>query len=59
MNEQFKKDMIKVITEAIEEDYLDDNDASAILDICGKASERRIANLTEDYLNDRIEGGIQ
>lgn len=59
MNEEFKTVFIDSVKKAVENDLLNEEEYEAILEICRKATDRGIANLTELYLIDAIGGEAQ
>lgn len=59
MSEEFKEQLVKGVTDAVAADVLSDDDAIAIIAVCRKATERKIAEVTELYLIDAIGGEAQ
>lgn len=59
MDKEFKEALKKAVSDALDEDVLSDYDIGTILVICKKASERKIAEATEEYLAGMIGGNAQ
>lgn len=59
MLDEFKEELVNVVKSST--DVLNDEDALAIVEICKRAADREIADITERYLAEQInvEGGIQ
>ena len=56
MLDKFKGELVDVVTKAVETDMLDDEDALAIIKICKRAADKKIASVTEQYLVEQITG---
>lgn len=56
MLDKIKSELIDTVTKAVETDMLNEEDALAIVKICKRAADREIANVTEAYLVQQIEG---
>ena len=59
MSDEFKEQLIKGVTDAVAADVLSDDDAIAIIAVCRKATERKIAEMTELYMINAIGGEVQ
>lgn len=59
MSEEFKEQLVKGVTDAVAADVLSDDDAIAIIQICRRATERKIAEVTELYMINAIGGEAQ
>lgn len=59
MLDEFKEELVNVVKSST--NVLNDEDALAIVEICKRAADREIADITERYLAEQInvEGGIQ
>lgn len=55
MQEELKGSLIDTVKSAV--DVLSNDDALEIVNICRRAMDTKIADLTEQYLLDSIEGG--
>ena len=53
MLKEFKDDLVEVVKSSTA--VLNDEDALAIVEICKRAADREIANVTEAYLTECIE----
>lgn len=54
MQEELKSSLVDTVQSSVE--VLNDDDALAIVQICKRAVNREIANVSEQYLADSIEG---
>ena len=54
MQEEFKSELVDVVKAATA--VLSDEDALAIVEICKRATNREIADVTERYLSESIRG---
>ena len=59
MQDEIKRELMETVKNVIDQDMLTDNDALLILDVCRTASERKIADVSEQIMIGRVEGTIQ
>lgn len=52
MSDEFKEQLIDAVKAAVE--VLSDDEALEIVRICGRATDRKIADITEQYIAERI-----
>ena len=55
MDESIRMQLKDIVNKLLELDGLEENEFNTILQICRKATNRNIANLTEEYLIGQIE----
>ena len=53
MLKEFKDELVEVVKSSTE--VLNDEDALAIMEICKRAVNREIANVSEEYLTESLE----
>lgn len=59
MEKEFRDGLIDTVKQAAEGDLLSEEEALAILGICKRATDRKVAQLTEAYLINAIGGEAQ
>ena len=59
MQDEIKRELMETVKNVVEQDMLTENDALRILEVCRSASERKIAEVSEQIMIGRVEGTIQ
>lgn len=55
LDKERRDSLVRIVQAAAEEDFFDEADAVAIIEICRNACDRAIAELTEEYLVSSIK----
>lgn len=59
MKEELKKELLDTVNAVVERDILEEEDALKILAVCKAATDRKIAEVSEQIMIGRVEGTIQ
>ena len=59
MKEELKSELLDTVKAVVEKDILEEEDALQILAVCKAATDRKIAEVSEQIMIGRVEGTIQ
>ena len=57
MKEELKGELLDTVKAVVEKDILEEEDALKILAVCKAATDRKIADVSERIMMERISGG--